>query len=560
VALKLTPRYIRDVKVSFARPLLRLAFLLLVFFLFLPSKSSAQTAPETKSAHNPACKIDRAASTETELAFYRQDYKKAAELAAAAYKANPADRRSRQLEIDSLLDQGKLDEARKKTDAWTAAEPTDPVAIVTAGELRHAEGDWLESYALMLKALKIDPCLPAAYEGLAQYESLAGYHATAQKHLALAHQLQPNDENIRLAWIHSLNNEQSASEFASFLHDSKSLDDKRRGTLSAQLDKEQSRLKDRCELSSVTTPVRIPMTPVYRATVGIDHYGLEVAFNGHKRILQIDTGATGFIVTQSVYAGMGLRKVDTSRVWGFGDQGSNAVDQYIADSVRIGGIEFKNCAVDALRNFSVLGGGHIGQRLDSGDGLVGTDIFSRYLVTLDYIKHEIRLDPLPQPPSAASGQLDALGGSPDNDLSGFDRFKAPSMQNWTSIYRRGHQLIMPTVINNSRPTLFIVDTGADNNLIDLNLAKQVTHAQDTMYRIRGFSGTSNLSETGNFTADFAGLRLPVTGMDSIDLSRFRGVYGFLGYPTLEQLVMHIDYRDNLVLFEAPTAQARAGVN
>jgi hypothetical protein len=35
------------------------------------------------------------------------------------------------------------------------------------------------------------------------------------------------------------------------------------------------------------------------------------------------------------------------------------------------------------------------------------------------------------------------------------------------------------------------------------------------------------------------------------LSRFGGIHGFLGYPTLEQLVMHIDYRDNLVLFEAP---------
>jgi Aspartyl protease len=125
------------------------------------------------------------------------------------------------------------------------------------------------------------------------------------------------------------------------------------------------------------------------------------------------------------------------------------------------------------------------------------------------------------------------------------------MQNWTSIYRRGHQLIMPTIINSSKPTLFIVDTGASTNLIDINFAKQVTHTQDTLYRINGLSGSSNIGETGKFTADFAGLRLPVTGMNSLDLSRFGGIHGFLGYPTLEQLVMHIDYRDNLVLFEAP---------
>ena len=216
VDLKFPRGYIQvDMKVS-SGPALRFALLSLVFFPILISKSSAQTAPEAKSAHNAACKIDRTAPTETELAFYRRDFMKAAELAAAAYKANPTDRRSRQLEIDSLLGQGKLDEARKKTDAWTAAEPTDPVAIVTAGELRHAEGDWLESYALMLKALEIEPCLPAAYEALADYESLAGYHATAHKHLTLAHQLQPNDENIRLAWIHSLNDEQSRIRIRQF--------------------------------------------------------------------------------------------------------------------------------------------------------------------------------------------------------------------------------------------------------------------------------------------------------------------------------------------------------
>jgi hypothetical protein len=407
----------------------------------------------------------------------------------------------------------------------------------------------------MLKALKLDPCLPAAYEGLADYESLAGYHATAQKHLAIAHQLSPNNEDIRFAWINSLNREQSAAELATFVQESKSIDEKRRIILAKRIEQEDSGLKNRCELSSVSGPVRIPMTPVYGA-IGIDHYGLEIAFNGHKRTLQIDTGASGFLLTHSVASGMGLRKVSTSRVWGFGDQGANSVDQFTADSVRIGNIEFKNCNVDALENFSVLGGGHIGQALDQGDGLVGTDIFSRYLVTLDYIKHEIRLEPLPQPPAAAQTPLDALGGNSANDLSNFDRFKAPSMQNWTSIYRRGHQIIMPTTINSTKPTLFIVDTGSSTNLIDTDFAKQVTRTKDSMFMIMGVSGRSKLAEAGSFTVDFAGLRLPVTGMDSLNLSRFDGIHGFLGYPTLLQLVMHIDYRDNLVLFEAPTAQVK----
>jgi tetratricopeptide (TPR) repeat protein len=536
-----------------SRPPFDFRFVLLsfAFCLGFTVTISAQT-PESKPNHNAACNIDHAAPTEAKLAFFSGDMKKSADLAAAAYKKDPTDRRSRQLEIDSLIGQGKLDEARKMTDAWTAAEPIDPIAIVTAGELRHAEGDWLESYALMLKALKIDPCLPDAYAGLAEYESLAGYHATAQKHITLAHQLAPNDENIRLFWIDSLSDERSAAEFATYIHEAKGLDDKRRASLSESLSRQQSLLQNRCELASVTGPARIPMKPVY-GPIGVQYYGLEVAFNGHKRTLQIDTGATGFIVTRSVYSGLGLRKVDTSHVWGFGDQGSSAIERYVADSVRIGGIEFKNCRVDALVALGALGGGHIGERLDNSDGLVGSDIFSRYLVTLDYVKHEIRLDPLPQPPAGAAGPLDALGGSPANDLSSFDRFKAPSMQSWTNIYRRDHQLIMPTVINGSKPTLFIIDTGSFTNLLDDDLAKQVSSSKETLYRSNGLSGSSKLSETGNFTLDFAGIRLPVNSMNSENLSKFSGVHGFLGYPTLEQLVIHIDYRDNLIMFEAPNA-------
>jgi hypothetical protein len=53
--------------------------------------------------------------------------------------------------------------------------------------------------------------------------------------------------------------------------------------------------------------------------------------------------------------------------------------------------------------------------------------------------------------------------------------------------------------------------------------------------------------------DFANMRLPVDSMDSMDLSHFRNISGFLGYPTLSQLVLHIDYRDNLILLEAPLA-------
>jgi hypothetical protein len=75
-----------------------------------------------------------------------------------------------------------------------------------------------------------------------------------------------------------------------------------------------------------------------------------------------------------------------------------------------------------------------------------------------------------------------------------------------------------------------------------------------MNEMEDLSGTQKLGETGKFTLDFAGLRMPVLHMDSADLSSFGAIHGFIGYPTLTQLILHIDYRDNLVLFEAPQAK------
>lgn len=530
--------------------------LLPVGLWFATSPLVAQT---TASSSHAACKIDKAEPTDADVAFFRRDFKKAEALYAAAYAKDSTDSRSRELRIDSLLGQGKLDDARKLTYAWTASDTKDPFGVLTAADVRREEGDWLEAYALDLKALKVNPCLAGGYDGLGDYESLAGFRATAHKHYTLAHQLSPNNEIFRVDWIGGLGEAEEIQAAKDYLHNSKSIDDKGRKAAEDQYARRAAQAAKRCELGSVNGPARIPMTPIYSTTVGIKAWGLEIAFNGKKRTLQIDTGASGFTLTQSEGANLNLPRVDIGRVGGIGSEGSTGVDIAYADSVRMGGLEFKGCPVEILHKTGAMGGSvGMGERLDDIDGLVGADIFSRYLVTLDYIRHEVRLEPLPQPPGATvpAAQLDALGGRTDPDWMHVDRSIAPTMQSWTKIYRRGHELIMPTYISNGEktgvPRLFMIDTGAESNLIDIGTAKEITHAsENTMTSIGGLSGKEDkVFEAGKFTLDFAGLRLPVLSMDAIDLSSFNGVVGFIGYPTLEQLVMHIDYRDNLVHFEA----------
>ena len=80
-------------------------------------------------------------------------------------------------------------------------------------------------------------------------------------------------------------------------------------------------------------------------------------------------------------------------------------------------------------------------------------------------------------------------------------------------------------------------------------------SRDYVDDIRGLSGeVKKVYEADQFTLAFAGLRLDAPSMRSIDLTSISHdagmeVSGLIGAPTLFQLVMHIDYRDNLVMFE-----------
>jgi len=195
------------------------------------------------------------------------------------------------------------------------------------------------------------------------------------------------------------------------------------------------------------------------------------------------------------------------------------------------------------------------------DGLIGADVFSNYLVTLDTPSSELRLVSLPSRPDEA-GEAKSLatygdsgstaGGAAPQDPP-HDRSIAPEMKDWTRIYRRGHAIIVPTRIGNAPTKLFIMDTGASTPLISPQAAREVTHVDSNdRIRVRGINGdVKKVLQAEAVTLQFAEVQQLVRGMTSIDtsaISRALGVEiaGFIAYPTLRDLIITIDYRDNLI--------------
>lgn len=127
------------------------------------------------------------------------------------------------------------------------------------------------------------------------------------------------------------------------------------------------------------------------------------------------------------------------------------------------------------------------------------------------------------------------------------------MKDWTSVYRSGHNLILHVRIDKGPPRLFIVDSGAQTDLISPEAARQVGKiSEESWMQIYGISGqVKKTYSTGPLKLRFGQLEYPSYGMTAVDLDKFSNdvgmeISGFMGSPILHQLTVTIDYRDNLV--------------
>ncbi len=318
-------------------------------------------------------------------------------------------------------------------------------------------------------------------------------------------------------------------------------------------------------------------------------YGLDVKLNGHPTRLEIDTGAGGLVVSRAVAERAGLKAFSKAELGGIGDQGYKPGFSAYADSIHIGNLEFQDCPVHVLDTRNSL----------DEDGLIGMDVLSAFLVTLDYPMHKLLLGPLPpRPGESAPGEPTLKTGDSDEEegeniaehlkeeqgkpalgiqapsnagsapASGnagssqsvakapHDRYIAPEMKDHTKVYRVGHSLILPASLNGKEMRLFILDTGAFATLISPDAARDVTHVHgDSFDRVKGISGeVKKVYTADSITFHFAHLAETANDVISIDTSRISRnvnmeISGFIGFNTLKLLTIHIDYRDGLVKFD-----------
>lgn len=136
-----------------------------------------------------------------------------------------------------------------------------------------------------------------------------------------------------------------------------------------------------------------------------------------------------------------------------------------------------------------------------------------------------------------------------------DRYIAPEMQSYTPVFRLGHDLLVPTRVGDMPGKLFLLDTGAIDNMISTETARRVTKVgRDAHAGLRGLSGSvSRVYNANKAVLQFGNIRQENQDMLSFDLTSISEnagteISGTLGFTLLRLLEIKIDYRDGLVDF------------
>ncbi len=520
------------------------------------------------SALAVSCKIAAAYEpSEADRAFLHSDYDRAVTLYQAQLQQKPGDPSLTASLAQVFLRQQKTKEAEDIVQKTLAQNPKSAILLTSLGEVQYREGTpWLAG-ATAGEAMKLDPCYPQLHLLNARLQRLNSYYASAAKEITTAHTLDPHNPRVRRSWLETLPVKERITELEAYLSAGGGDDPETTKSLHFYLDYLKQRLVEphkACRLVSETETATIAFAPMMRDANRIRAFGLDVKFNDHNARLQIDTGASGLVISRSVANRAGLKQFSRMETGGIGSEGRKAAYTAFADDIKIGSLEFRDCQVDVIDQRNVI----------DSDGLIGMDVFSRFLITLDYPMRKLLLAPLPRRPEDTAPlkpTLETTSGEGDDDSSApaetqpsaprpavpgpRDRYVAPEMKDWVHVYRIGHNLLLPASLNSSKQKMFILDTGAFSTTISPEVAREVTkvHTADNI-KVHGISGQVDKVYTADsITFQFANISQKVQDVvafatPSISKGLNMEISGFIGYTALSQMTIDIDYRDGLMKF------------
>jgi hypothetical protein len=332
-----------------------------------------------------------------------------------------------------------LIEAHRAPEAYAAAgeairrAPQSAEAQTAFGLAMFRRGEMAKADVAFHEALRIDSKYAGALSGMAAIYRLTSKFQIARQYLNMAWHFPPDDPDLIVAHANTLRGaaHNAALKAVLAVYDPSSREAR---SLRAHIAADEA-LGDR-KLRRLATPYQhyslklahIGPTPSH--SIGV---GLHAGFNGGPTVrLLLDTGASGIAISTKAAEKTGLERLgdESSEVHGIGDREPQDSYRYLAREIGIGDLAFADYPVSVFDS----------AKDPNYDGLIGADVFRRFLVSIDFAKFELTLDPFVQPPDEDEGLPDA----------------APLQPGFVRAFRLGNHLTLPTQVNGSGSRLFLI--------------------------------------------------------------------------------------------------------
>ena len=483
--------------------------------------------------------------------------------------------------VRSLLREDKVDDALEAVTAALKSFGELPDLLTARGDVQFRLAQITEAESSYSDAKALDRKQVRPYLGLARVYRSQSLYRQAYEELRRAHEIAPTDLEVERAWVSVLPRRERLAALQAYLAGPHPDDEEQTQWMTDSVEflkQTADQPAHSCRLVSKLERTDTVLFTVRNSGNTPSGIGITTRFNDLAFNLQLDTGAGGIMVSRKVGERAKLTRISSAHYGGLGDKGPQAGYLALADRINIGELAFQDCIVFVSDKNSV----------GNEDGLIGADVFGSYLVDIDLPGMRLALSPLPKrpddtpaPASLNSGGESELGhatkGEPEEATSKDtaptadtaassgsgnrssqpqtlpkDRYVAPEMSRWTEIVRIGHDILVPTTVNDSPSMLFLLDTGAFDNIVSVRAGQQAAKVKSSFgMKVAGLSGDVKKVYHAKVTLRFGHLQQSNVDTVTLDLSKISRqtgteISGLLGFTMLQMLDLKIDYRDGLV--------------
>jgi len=279
--------------------------------------------------------------------------------------------------VSELLLRDEIQEA----ETLLEKQPRTAQTIAFRGEIEFRKGHFEQADVLYREALKMDSKNARAHFGLGKLAMGKVKTKVSVQELARAVALDPKEPIYHLyaseAWGTDKNYTKQREELEAYLRLNPADEDR---VNEAKAGLEVLKAFGSQEIAVVEAPEN-PSPIDFLTSLNLIFTSVKLNGKGPYRFA-IDSGATQTVISEKVAAELGLQPIATSVVFGIGGPGKVETKLYKIDELTTGDVKGKNTPVGTFNDPLVS---------QIADGILGTSIFSDFIVTIDYPANELRL-------------------------------------------------------------------------------------------------------------------------------------------------------------------------